>query len=287
MAHAVFRLALDVVRGILFYELKRGLFIPFLLPLVMGCVNDVRVLTPSATPSFPFPNGPRPSLLYRVDENSGTRLLDSSGSGQLLHLDIQELSMPQWQASGLRFDGTVWAVGAAPPTEFMNACRRSGEMTVEVWLTPDPQPQEVMRRIVTLSGGNNDRNFTLGIGGLPSEGPIDAYSYRLRTSSKNNNGLPALYAPAGSVQAALTHVVALRNRAGKQQIFINGGLVAETTNSGELDDWSTQFKLALGNELNNSDSRRVFVGVLHQVALYAEAFTTDDVLSHFQAGPDW
>lgn len=280
----MFRLAPGGLRGILGCNVRPG-FLSFLLLAASACVDDLQVLSPSAAPPAKLPQGPSPHLLYRLDEMSGARLHDSSGSGQLVHLDIR--GTPSWQPTGLRFDGEVWAVSASPVSAFVEACRRSDALSVEVWLTPEPQTEEGMRRIVSLSSDSAQRNFTLGIGGLFSEGPLDAYTHRLRTSATNGNGLPALYAPANSVKPVLTHVVAVRDRAGRHHVYINGDLAAQRTETGDFDGWSTQFQLALGNELDNTDERRLFKGILHQVALYASALSAEDIVGHFQAGPNW
>lgn len=259
-----------------------------LLSLLCGdaCVDDVQVLRGGSVSAPSAPRGPAPSLLYRLDEGAGRRALDSSESGELIHLELSD-PPPVWTADGLAFDGDVAAISVATPTAFVESCKRSNSLSVEAWVTPAVQTEEGTRRIVTLSAGSTKRNFSLGVGGLFSEGPLDVYSHRLRRGGGTTNGLPALYTPAGSVRPALTHVVAVYERGGRHRLYVDGAIAAERLDEGTLSNWDTTFRLGLGRELGEDDPRRGFVGQVHLVALYASALTADDVLSHFSAGPSW
>ncbi|MCA9670434.1 MAG: LamG domain-containing protein [Myxococcales bacterium] len=226
-----------------------------------------------------------PAILYRFDEGAGDRVLDSSGSGTLVHLRIADTAKVTWLSDALRIDSAVLIRSEQPPRDFYDACRASGELSIEAWVRPAQTVVAGTHRIVSASASPSVRNFLLGQGGLNAQPAIDAFVLRVRTSSTDNNGLPMLSSGVGTATTSLQHVVAVRAADGSVTLFVDGKAVAQGTRGGDLANWAPDLLLALGDEIGSSDTTRAWLGELHLVALYAVALTPQQVARHLAAGP--
>jgi hypothetical protein len=120
--------------------------------------------------------------LYEFDEGTGNQLNDTSGFGTPLNMTIQDPGNTTWlTGGGLRIDSSTFIASNAPGTKIFNAVQITNEITVEAFIRPANNTSTGPDRIVTMSDGTSDRNFTLG-----QEG--DEYEFRLRTTTNNNNG---------------------------------------------------------------------------------------------------
>ena len=214
--------------------------------------------------------------LYDFSAGGGHWIQDRSRVGQALNLRISKPAAVRWGKNSLQLQKPTQIRSVQPAHKLSGAIRRSGEITVEAWITPANIEQKGPARIVTLSKNSTERNFTLGQ-------EADQYDFRLRTLNTSNNGSPSLSTKKEQVSARLTHVVYTRNRAGLARIYLDGKKAAEKTISGAVYNWNGQFRLALGNEFG---ADRAWRGAYHLVALYARALLPKEVEVHYQAGPD-
>ncbi len=215
--------------------------------------------------------------LYDFSAGSGYRIQDHSGEGSAIDLLISEPEAVRWTENGLQLQQPTQIRSDKPAYKLNEAIRRSGEITVEAWITPANLDQKGPARIVTLSGNSSERNFTLGQ-------DADKYDFRLRTLKTGNNGSnPSLSAKTDQTAARQIHLAYTRNRAGKARLYLDGQNTAEKTITGAVGNWDRQFRLALGNEFG---ADRAWLGTYHLVAVYARALFPKEIEAHYQAGPD-
>lgn len=149
----------------------------------------------------------------------------------------------------------------------LEACKASGQLTIEAVLAPDNITQEGPARIVTLSADPGQRNFTLGQDG-------DQLILRLRTPATGPNGANP-QVPFGKLVAGQPAHVVITYTPGRLAAFINGAKVLDTDAvQGDFSNW-TPYELLLGDEATGD---RDWAGTLSHVALYARALQDDVAL---------
>lgn len=213
-------------------------------------------------------------VFYDFGSAQGAVVRDRSGVKPAIDLQIAALQNVRRTRGALEIRKGTVIRSAQPPTRLISAVKRSSEITLEAWLQPANTTQDGPARIVTLSRDTSERNFTLGQ-------EKNLFDVRLRTSRSSNNGIPSTATPARTLAARLTHVVFTRDRTGRTAIFLNGKRRASQTGSGNLANWSSNFTLALGNELSNE---RPWLGTFHLVAIYDRNLSAAEVTQNFQAG---
>ena len=212
--------------------------------------------------------------LYDFRLAKGSIVKDRSGVGKPLDLKIENPKNVRRTKGTLEVRGKTLIRSDKPAAKVFNAVRRSGEITIEAWVRPANAKQDGPARMVTLSGGSSDRNFTLG-----QEG--DKVDVRLRTTKTSGNGIPSLNSPGRSLAPRLTHIVYTRNRGGRARLFLNGKQQAEKRVPGAMANWNGKYRLALANELS---SDRPWLGTFHLVAIYSRDLSVGEVAQHFKAG---
>jgi hypothetical protein len=212
--------------------------------------------------------------LYDFRLAKGDIVKDRSGVGQPLDMKIENPKNVRRTKGTLEVRGKTLIRSDKPATKIFNAVRRSGEITIEAWVRPANAKQDGPARMVTLSGGSSERNFTLG-----QEG--DKVDVRLRTTKTSGNGIPSLSSPGRSLATKLTHIVYTRNRGGRARLFINGKPQAEKRVTGTTANWNAKHRLALANELSKD---RPWLGTFYLVAIYSRDLSAGEVAHHFKAG---
>ena len=212
--------------------------------------------------------------LYDFRLAKGSIVKDRSGVGKPLDLKIENPKNVRRTKGTLEVRGKTLIRSDKPAAKVFNAVRRSGEITIEAWVRPANAKQDGPARMVTLSGGSSDRNFTLG-----QEG--DKVEVRLRTTKTSGNGIPSLNSPGRSLAPRLTHIVYTRNRGGRARLFLNGKQQVEKRVPGAMANWNGKYRLALANELS---SDRPWLGTFHLVAIYSRDLSVGEVAQHFKAG---
>jgi hypothetical protein len=212
-------------------------------------------------------------VLYDFSSTKG-QIIDRSGVGKPLNLTIGNEQAVRRSADALELRGETLLRSNVPATKLIEAVRRSNAITIEAWIRPANTSQDGPARIVTLSRDSTNRNFTLG----QEAGRYDA---RLRTTRTSSNGIPSLQSLVRSVQAKLTHIVYMRDRAGQARIYVNGKQNSRSTIAGDMTNWDARIQLALGNELSGE---RPWRGTYHLVAIYSRALSRQEVEQNFKAG---
>jgi hypothetical protein len=207
--------------------------------------------------------------LYRFDAGKGKEVHDRLGNDEPLNMRIEDPLATRWNAGGLMVHGQTHITTADPPRRLIDAVKKSRALTLEAWITPANSTQDGPARIVTLSEGASNRNFTLGQDG----GQFDA---RLRTNETDNNGLPSLASHGGSAQSTLTHVVYTKRPDGQVHLFVNGERQATGKVGKNFDNWDDGFRLALANETSGD---RPWRGTYHLLAIYNRAMSDEEVQS--------
>ena len=213
-------------------------------------------------------------VLYDFRLAKGSIVKDRSGVGKPLDLKIENPKNVRRTKGTLEVRGKTLIRSDKPAAKVFNAVRRSGEITIEAWVRPANAKQDGPARMVTLSGGSSERNFTLG-----QEG--DKVDVRLRTTKTSGNGIPSLNSPGRSLAPRLTHIVYTRNRGGRTRLFLSGKQQVEKRVPGAMANWNGKYRLALANELS---SDRPWLGTFHLVAIYSRDLSVGEVAQHFKAG---
>ncbi len=226
--------------------------------------------------------------LWDFEEGSGTVVNDRVGA---LDLEITEPADVNWEPGNLiLLDQTVLR-SAGLATDLRAALVASGEMTIEAWILPDSTepPGAGPARIVAMSTGQVEGNFALGQGRAGEGEPGDNYSLRLLSDDPGvgADGLPGYDTPAGSVNLALTHLVATRASDNRVAIYIDGTQVDSGVRGGTFSNW-VEAPLTLGNHgglIDEPAAHRSWLGTYYLVAIYDRALSQTEVRQNFGAGP--
>ncbi|NOY57098.1 MAG: LamG domain-containing protein, partial [Actinobacteria bacterium] len=152
--------------------------------------------------------------LYEFGEGSGSSVGDTSGFGTALDLDIQDPGGVTWGPDGLTVDAATIISSPGAATKIINAVQASNEITVEAWVDPANLTQNGPARIVTISLDLYNRNMTLGQGVWSTTG--DRIEARLRTTSTDASGQPAIRTDTATLPNRLVHVVYTRDASGRR-----------------------------------------------------------------------
>ncbi|MGK0184674.1 MAG: hypothetical protein ACI9R3_000448 [Verrucomicrobiales bacterium] len=215
-------------------------------------------------------------VFYDFGEIEGSLVHDRVGGVHALDLKIENLGAVTRAAGTLTVIGNSIIRSEKPAKRLNAAIKRSGELTIEAWVTAAKTDQNGPARIISLSRNGSERNVTLGQDGAK-------FDVRLRSTKTNTNGIPSVSAPDGSLTMEPTHVVYTRNRGGTARVYLNGEEVTKGKVAGSLSNWASSYTLALGNEHSKD---RVWLGSYHLVAIFSRDLSSAEVRRHFNAGPD-
>ena len=176
-----------------------------------------------------------------------------------------------------RVDAPVRIATAFAPTELIDACQLTDEITVEAWVTPLDATQDGPARLVTLAESRLSQNFLIGQ-------QQTTFQARLRTTDTDNLGAPAVSSIGDTAAPVLTHLVFTHTASDdSDRLFVNGSLVGGEVRTGSFAAWDATHRLILGNDLVDD---RPWLGTFHLVALYCRALNQGEVQQNFEAGPD-
>jgi hypothetical protein len=216
--------------------------------------------------------------LYELDEGAGSNVRDSSGIEPVVDLFIADESTVVWVDGALEVTARAIIKSTDPATKIANASVASGESSVEVWATPANTSQVGPARVISLGLDETAHNFMIGAQGAE-------YRARFHTTETDGDGSPELIAN-NVVTTGLTHLVLTQASTGHRRLYVDGVLVVEDDDlAGTTTSWDNTAVLAFANEVNNAGTR-FWQGRLHRVAIFAAAFSGQDVFERFLAGPD-
>ncbi len=214
--------------------------------------------------------------VWEFKTGSGTTAFDTSGVEPAIDLTFS--GDVQWFGGwGVTINDGKLQGSTAASEKLHDQILATGEYSIEAWVVPANVTQE-MARIVSYSGGENARNFTL-------QQTLYNYDFRHRSTETGLNGDPALSTPDADevLQATLQHVVVTSSPVDGRAIYVNGALVsaADPVAPGSLVDWQDTFALVLGNEVS---SDALWQGTLRLVAIHNRVLTPEQIFQNFDVG---
>ncbi|WP_066962054.1 LamG domain-containing protein [Microbulbifer sp. Q7] len=216
--------------------------------------------------------------LYEFKSGSGTIAYDTSGINPAIDLNLS--GNVEWLGSwGIQLNGGKAQAATATSKRLFDTLTGTGEYSIEAWVAPANVVQEGPARIVTYSGNNDTRNFTLGQA-------MYNYTFQNRNdASTDANGMPALITDdmAERAQATLQHVVATFDPINGRRLYVNGVFTddQDPVAAGLLSTWDDSFALAVGSEVSGDN---VWQGSMRLLAIHSRALTQDDILTNYEAG---
>ncbi|NNC87283.1 MAG: hypothetical protein HKN82_02355 [Akkermansiaceae bacterium] len=179
--------------------------------------NDVAALRAGLTTGPESPGGSAPTPLAAWDFAGGP-VTELPPAGILSDPRLT-LSIPaecEWDPTeGLTLHPPALVRSRGPATAITEAVRRSRAFSASVLVTPANVTQGGPARIVSLSGGVGERNFTLG------QNRSDLV-FRVRNEISGANGLHhAARSEGEDITGTLRHVVAVYDR-GKSSLYLDG-----------------------------------------------------------------
>jgi hypothetical protein len=216
---------------------------------------------------------------------------DTSGVGNSINLTL--LGSVTWVGGyGLEFSGGRAQADTVASDKIFTYLQDTGEYAIEAWVIPSNVSQEDAN-IVSYSGGDLTRNFTLG---------QNMYNYEaynrvaaVPPASPAPNGDPFLTTGENGLeiaQASLQHVVVnydpldrVGNGAGRS-IYVNGvqvpGLTDPVPSPTSINAvWDDSFAFILGNETSGN---RPWMGQVKMVALHSRALSLQEITDNFDVG---
>ncbi len=215
---------------------------------------------------------------YFFKEGTGSLANDTSGVDPAANLTLS--GAVAWSGGwglSVAAGGKAQVLGSEGNQKIQNRIVAAGEYSVEAWIAPANVAQEDAN-IVSYSGGNTARNFTLG---------QRAYQYEAyaRSSRTDANGEPILLTNDDDrdAQASLQHVVMTFDPVNGRKLYVNGNFTGDvdTLGGGNLSNWDDTFALVLGNEVSNN---RQWAGLIKFVEIHDRALTLEQVQQNFAAG---
>lgn len=212
---------------------------------------------------------------YLFDERQGTVVNDSS-LGTPLTLIIEDSAAAQWMPlGGLNIVSPTVISSIGPATKISTSCMASNAITVEVWVRPAAVNQNGPARIITVSSGNNTRNFTLA----QADTLVDV---RLRTTDTDENGTPELRSDIAAFDGQIMHIAYTRSGlTDEASIWVNGQLNGSETIAGSFSNWDSNYQLTIANELGGE---RPWRGEIYLAAVYCRALTASEIWQNYEAG---
>jgi len=219
--------------------------------------------------------------LWEFKTGQGLTAFDTSGIGTAINLSL--INGVSWVGGyGLEFTGGRAQANTIASDKLYTYIQDTGEYAIEAWVIPNNVAQQDTN-IISYSGGDTTRNFTLG---------QTLYNYeafnRIDAIPPAPNGDPFLTTGENGdeiAQASLQHVVVNFDPFnGGRSVYVNGQLVnvtdpvAPTTISNVWDD---SFAFILGNE---TSGQRPWMGQIKMVAMHNRALTQAQIQQNFDVG---
>jgi hypothetical protein len=218
--------------------------------------------------------------LYPFREGKGGLVHDTARVGTPIDLKIDNEQAVRWSSRGLLLTAPTLIASPGPAARIAKECKSSQEVTLELWFRPSTlTPAAKDGRLLTFSSDFRNQNFMVGQDEF--QGPVRSYFVRLRTTSTDPVGKPALPLPEGTATAKVTHLTYTRSSAGTAILYVDAVEGARAAVAGSLAAWDESYRLGLGNEFTND---RPWLGEFHLAAIYSRALTAEEVKQNFKAG---
>lgn len=214
--------------------------------------------------------------LWEFKTGTGTTAFDTSGVDPAI--DLQLIDDVEWFGGwGITINDGRAQGDTASSSKLHDLIKATGEYSIEAWVVPNNVTQE-MARIVTYSGGDTARNFTL-------EQNLYDYDFRHRSENTGPNDTNPLSTPDADevLQATLQHVVATYSPVDGRRIYVNGELVTlpDPVPTSSIESWQSNFAFVLGAEASGGG---LWQGTLRLVAIHNRALTQAQIVQNFDVG---
>jgi len=227
---------------------------------------------------------------YEFKSGKGTIAYDTSGISPTADLNL--IGNVAWSSAWgikIRDAGRAQATTASSRKLF-DLINGSGEYSIETWIIPDNVTQggndNNPSRIVSYSGSDSLRNFTLG-----------QYEYNYdflnRTTKSDANGLSLTNGDSfhtddtdQRVQATLQHVVVTFDPVNGRKIYVNGEFTTDVDpdTSAVLKDWDSNFALVVGNEVTGNATASNWSGNIRFLGIHKRAMSAADIAANYKVG---
>jgi len=215
--------------------------------------------------------------LYEFKAGSGATAYDTSGVVPATNLNL--IGDVDWLGSwGIELRGGKAQASTSSSQKLHQLITATNEYSIEAWVIPENVTQDGPARIVSYSGGDTQRNFTLGQ-------TLYNYDFLNRSGATDANGQPALSTADDDerLQATLQHVVLTYDPVNGRRIYVNGEDTGDIDGSvgATLIDWDDSFALVVGSEVSNGDAWR---GSLRFLAIHNRSLSLADVAQNHSVG---
>lgn len=216
--------------------------------------------------------------IYPFKAGSGTVASDYS-DGFPPALDLELRGDVEWVSNwGVRFnDGRAQGTVSAS-RKLHTYITQTGEYSIEAWVVPANVTQDGPARIISYSGSNTVRNFTLGQ-------TLYNYNFFNRATTTDENGTPTVSTPDADeiLQATLQHVVASYDPLEGRKLYVNGVEVGmpDDAGVGNFNDWDENLAFILGNEASGEYPWR---GTIRFLAIHNRALTLEQAITNYDVG---
>jgi len=214
--------------------------------------------------------------LWEFKTGTGNTAFDTSGIEPALNLNFSG-DVTWFGGWGITINDGKAQGSTTASKKLHDRIKASGAYSIEAWVVPNNVTQE-MARIVSYSGGDTARNFTL-------QQSLYNYEYLNRSSTTSLNGDPQLVTPNDDevLQATLQHVVVTYSEQAGRAIYVNGNLIdtQDPVGGGSIVSWLDTYAFVLGNEVSSSAPWK---GTLRLVAIHDRVLTPEQVTQNFEVG---
>ena len=206
---------------------------------------------------------------FTFDKASDATVLDLAGGADPLNLKPNYGDRVAWTSDGLKLESSVRVTSSNPAESVNRAIKKTGELTIEMWVRPKSRGQKGPAFIVGIPGGRHDGtpNFIVG-----QEG--DRYVVEYRSTSGDKDGKQEIKAAHGSVELRWTHLAFTVDRSGTAKLFINGEEQKREDFGGDFSNWDDSFALMLGNDTRGNVP---WLGTFRRLGIYQRALSAEEI----------
>lgn len=214
---------------------------------------------------------------YEFKTGSGNVAFDTSGVEPALNLTLS--GSYSWVGGwGVALSAGKAQGSTTASAKLYDQITSTNEYSIEAWVAPANVTQDGPARIVSYSGGSDDRNFMLGQ-------TLYQYDFLNRTDTTGENGEPRLSTADADedLQATLQHVVVTYDPAGGRTVYVNGRFTddLDPVAGGLLNDWNDTYALVVGSEVDNENR---WAGTMRFLAIHNRVLTPAQIQTNFDAG---
>ncbi len=204
---------------------------------------------------------------------SGGVVKDVSGVAPALDLAIQlgDGGTASVVDGGLAVGAQSIVASQSPATKIIAACKASGAVTIEAWITPANTTQSAAR-IAGVGGANGQHDIGL-----------DQYATAYATYMNGTSGLSRLDTASGSAATLRQHLVTTFAADATRIMYVDGVERArDSAPDAALAGWTTSYGVTCANATSLDSG---WSGTFHLVAFYGRALTPAEIAQNHAAGP--